>query len=107
VPEKPIRWLGSSLEEIRRFPADARRVSGYELRRVQCGLEPSDWKPMPTVGPAVREVRVRTGRQHRVFYVARFSEAVYVLHGFEKKSRKTGHREIEVGRQRFRQLVAA
>ena len=84
---------------------DARRVAGFQLRRVQQGLEPNDWKPMPTVGPGVREVRIHTGLEHRVFYVAKFREGVYVLHAVEKRTRKTPRRELELARDRFRALV--
>jgi len=80
---KPLHWLGSSRTDIRAFPRDARRIAGVELRRVQQGLDPLDWKPMTSVGPGVREIRVHTGLEHRVVYVAKFAEAIYVLHVFE------------------------
>ena len=74
--EKPISWLGSSLEDLRAFPEDARWSAGYQLGRVQRGLEPSDWKVMATVGTGVMEIRVHTRLEHRVFYLAKFEEAV-------------------------------
>jgi phage-related protein len=86
---KALFWLGSSRSDIRNFPADATRRSGYELYLVQSGLEPSDWKPMSSVGSGVQEIRVHTGREPSVLYVAKLQEAVYVLHAFEKKARKT------------------
>ena len=104
---KPIVWVGSSLNDLRAFPEDARRVAGFELRRVQQGLQPTDYRPMATVGPGVEEIRVHTGHEHRVFYVARFEEGVYVLHAFEKRSRKTPRREIEVAGARLRDVLAA
>ena|SRR5437773_1075242 len=104
--ERPLVWLGSSLEDVRAFPDDARRVSGYQLRRVQLGLIPSDWKAMTVVGPGVFEIRVRTGVEHRIFYVARFAEAVYVLHAFQKKTRQTRSADVEVGRRRLDEIVA-
>ncbi len=82
-------------------------MAGFELRRVQQGLQPTDYKPMATVGFGVEEIRVHTGQEHRVFYVARFEEGVYVLHAFEKRSRKTSAREIEVARVRLRDVLAA
>jgi len=85
---------------MRAFPRDARRLAGVQLRRVQQGLERFDWKPMALVGPSVREIRVYTALEHRVLCVAKFAEAVYVLHAFEKRSRKTPQR------QRFRELLA-
>ena len=99
--EKPLTWVGSSLEAVRRFPAEARRVAGYELRRVQQGLMPSDWKPMRTVGPGVMEIRVHTTLEHRVFFVAKFEEAVYVLHAFEKRTRQTAQSDVELASKRL------
>ena len=105
MPDKPLFWLGSSRSDLKVFPQDARRIAGFQLRRVQQGLEPNDWKPMPTVGPGVREIRIHTGLEHRVFYVVKFTEGVYVLHVFEKQTGKTPKRELELARERFRALV--
>ena len=105
MPDKPLFWLGSSRNDLKAFPRDARRVAGFQLRRVQQGLEPNDWKPMPSVGPGVREIRIHTGLEHRVFYLAKFMEGVYVLHAFEKRTRKTPKRDLELARDRFRALV--
>ncbi len=107
MPEKPLIWLGSSRQDLRAFPADARRVAGFQLRRVQLGLLPNDWKPMTSVGPGVQEIRIRTGREHRVFYIAKLAEAVYVLHAFEKRSRKTPRHDLETARSRFRLFLRA
>jgi len=104
VREKPVSWLGSSLEDLRAFPEGARREAGYQVGRVQQGLMPSDWKPMTTVGPGVIEIRVHTGVEHRIFYVAKFAEAVYVLHAFEKRTRQTPQPEIELARKRLGDL---
>ena len=101
---KPIQWVGSSLEDLRNFPDDARRLAGYELRRVQSGLMPSDWKPMRSVGPGVYEIRIRTGRAHRVFYIAKHEEAIYVLHAFEKKTQRTREADLELGRKRLAEV---
>jgi len=105
VPEKPVSWLGSSLEDLRAFPEDARRDAGYQLGRVQQGLLPTDWKPMTTVGPGVVEIRVHTRVEHRVFYVAKFEEAVYVLHAFEKRTRQTPQAEIVLAQKRLADLI--
>ena len=102
---KALFWLGSSRSDIGNFPADARRRAGYELFLVQSGLDPSDWKPMSSVGVGVQEIRVRSGREHRIFYVARFEEAIYVLHAFEKKRRKTPKADLELARSRLRELL--
>ena len=103
--EKELYWIGSSRSDLKAFPAPARRVAGYQLRRVQRGFEADDWKPMPAVGPGVNEIRIHTGREHRVIYVAKYSEGVYVLHAFEKKSRKTPGRELDVAKYRLRDLL--
>jgi len=107
MAEKSLIWLGTSRESVRQFPRDARAITGFQLWRLQQGLEPNDWKPMPSVGLGVREVRIHTGREHRVVYVARFAEGLYVLHGFEKRSRKTAERDIALARQRLRQMLTA
>ena len=105
MAEKPLIWLGSSQGDLKAFPPDARRVAGFQLRRVQQGLEPNDWKPMTTVGTGVQEIRIHTGLEHRVFYLAKFTEGVFVLHAFEKRTRKTPKRETDLARERFRALV--
>jgi len=98
-------WLGSSRDDVRCFPVDARRDAGLQLRQVQRGRDPKDWKAMPSVAPGVREIRIHTVVEHRVVYVAKFAEGVYVLHAFEKKSRKTPQRELEIAQNRLRALV--
>jgi len=103
---KPLAFVGNSREDLRAFPVDARRRAGFELDQVQHGLSPTDWKPMTSIGSGVFEVRIRTGVEHRVFYVAKFREAVYVLHAFEKKGQKTPKRDIELGRARLSELLA-
>ena len=105
MADKLLIWLGSSQVDLRAFPPDARRVAGFQLRRVQQGFEPNDWKPMTTVGAGVQEIRIHTGLEHRVFYVAKFTEGIYVLHAFEKRTRKTSKRETDLARDRFRALV--
>lgn len=105
MPGKPLLWLGSSRSDLRAFPADARRRAGHELYQVQLGLPPSDWKPMPTVGPGAAEIRIHVEGEHRVLYVARFAEGVYVLHAFEKKTQKTRRADLELARQRLAALL--
>jgi phage-related protein len=103
---KQVRWLANSLEQIRDFPDEARHEAGYQLERVQAGKDPADWKPMPSVGLGVNEIRVREASgAFRLIYVARFAEAVYVIHAFQKKSRKTPKPDIDLARRRFRELV--
>ena len=103
--EKPVVWLGDSRATIRAFSEDVRAVAGFQLWRVQRGLEPNDWKPMPSVGLGVQEIRIRTEVEHRVLYVAKFAEAVYVLHAFEKRTRRTPTEALDLAKQRFRALI--
>ncbi|MGH7260183.1 MAG: type II toxin-antitoxin system RelE/ParE family toxin [Nitrospiraceae bacterium] len=102
---KAVIWLGSSLGDVRSFPLEAKREIGYQLSKVQGGLEPSDWKAMPSIGPGVREIRVHAGDEYRVIYVAKFQEAVYVLHAFGKKTSKTAQPDLALARQRLQTLV--
>ena len=102
---KPVAFLGDSLDEVLGFPQGARREVGFQIDRVQRGLAPDDWKPMKTVGPGVREIRVRDDAgAFRVIYVATLPEAVYVLHAFQKKTEQTAQRDIELARKRLKKL---
>jgi phage-related protein len=101
---KSLEFVDSSLDDLREFPAEARRAAGFELGFVQRGLDPSDWKPMNQVGAGVREIRVHVLGEWRVLYVARFAEAVYVLHAFQKKTQKTRREDIELARARYRMI---
>ena len=102
---KPLLWLGSSRVDVRGFPELARGKVGHELFLVQQGLTPSDWKSMSSVGSGVVELRIHTGEEFRVLYVARFEEAIYVLHAFEKRTRQTRQVDVALARKRLRELV--
>jgi phage-related protein len=103
---KPVEFRGSALEDLRTFPDGARRQAGFQLDLVQNGREPSDWKAMPSIGQGVREIRVRDeAGAFRVIYVAKFAEAVFVLHCFEKKSQRTSRLDIDLATRRYRELV--
>ena len=102
---KPIVWAGDSRKRVGEFPDKARARAGFELWEVQQENEPSDWKPMPAVGPGVREIRVHADGEFRVIYVARFDEAEYVLHAFQKKTRRTPKPDIDLARNRYRALI--
>jgi phage-related protein len=103
---KPVMFLGTSLEDLRRFPDEARRDAGFQVDRVQQGLAPDDWKPLTRVGPGACEIRVKDESGiYRVIYVARFAEAVYVLHAFQKKTEQTSQRDVELARARYRDLI--
>jgi phage-related protein len=105
MTDKPIRWIGSSLNDLTNFPDTARKKAGFQLRAIQSGDSPSDFKPMPTVGLGVEEIRIRTEDAYRIFYVAKFAEAVYVLHAFQKKTQKTSKSDIEIGQKRYQQML--
>ena len=105
--DKPIDWRGSSRDDLREFPEVARRVAGYELRKLQRGETPDDWRPFPEVGSGVNEIRIDSSDGwFRVMYVAKFEEALYVLHSFQKKTRKTSRNDFEVAKARYRAVIA-
>jgi len=104
APMKPLEFVGSSLDDLREFPAEARRAAGFELGFIQRGLDPSDWKPLSEVGAGVREIRIHVLGEWRVLYVAKFTEVVYVLHAFQKKTQKIRREDIELARMRYRQI---
>ena len=104
VTMKPLNFVGSSLDDLRNFPDEARRAASFELRAVQNGLEPRDWKPMQIIGPGVKEIRIHALGEWRVIYVAKLRDAVYVLHAFQKKTRKTSRDDIDLARRRYGQI---
>ena len=102
---KEIEWLGSSKEDLREFPPVARQRAGYQLEVIQEGDEPSDWKPMESVGQGVREIRIKCkDGAFRVFYVVNRPEAIYVLHAFRKTTEKTEKRDIDLAAIRYKSL---
>ena len=105
MPDQPIFWISSSREDLRSFPASARRKAGLELRALQRGAAPTDVKPMATVGPGVMEIRIHTGEAYRFFFVARFKEGIDVLHAFQKKTQRTSARDIRLGQSRYREMI--
>ena len=102
VSDKDLIWVGTARADLAALPEDARRHLGFELREVQCGREPSDWKPMSSVGAGVIEIRVRSsGNAFRALYVAKFPEAIYVLHAFQKRSQKMPLLDLALARSRY------
>ncbi len=103
---KRLRFLGDALTCLREFPEDARHDAGYQLEKVQRGEQPDDFKPMPSIGKGVEEIRMwdDTGI-YRVVYTARLADAVYVLHAFQKKAQATAKRDIELAKKRFIELM--
>ena len=104
---KPVEFVGGALDDLKAFPLSVRREAGYQIDRVQHGLEPDDWKPMSTIGPGVSEIRLRDGTgAFRVIYLARRADVVYVLHCFQKKTEKTSALDLVLATRRFRQIQA-
>ena len=104
MTDKPILWVGTARTDLRALPSDVRRALGIDLRRVQSGDLPRDWKPMAVVGTGVVEIRVRVNGAYRLMYIAKFSEGIYVLHVFQKKSQKTSGLDIDLARARLAAL---
>lgn len=107
MTEKALFWAGTSLADVRAFPDEARQRAGYQLFLIQDGQDPDDWKPMPAVGAGVREIRIHSEGEYRVFYVASFADGVYVLHAFQKKTQRTRQADIELGRTRYAEITRA
>lgn len=102
---KEVIWQGSSYDDLKAFPADARNNAGYQLDKVQRGLDPSDWKPMTTVGPGVKEIRIQEASgAFRVIYIANIGDSVYVLHAFQKKTQKTSDKDLKLARARLKAI---
>lgn len=104
-PQKQLRWLGDSLDAVKEFSDEAKRSAGHQLGMVQAGLDPLDWKPIEIVGPGTKEVRIQVETGYRVLYVAKFNEAVYVLHAFVKKTQKTSKKDIDLAAGRYKALM--
>jgi phage-related protein len=103
---RAVIFRGNALDDLRAFPASARREAGFQIDQVQAGRDPDDWKPMNTVGQGVREIRIRSDDgAFRVIYVAKFEAAIYVLHCFQKKSQATSRVDLELASKRYREMV--
>ena len=103
---KPVQFLGDSLNCIRDFPEDVRHDVGFQIDRVQRGMQPDDFRPMPSIGKGVEEIRVRDDSgAFRVIYTARLADSIYVLHAFQKKTQATAKRDRDLARTRFAELV--
>jgi phage-related protein len=104
--DKEIRWLGSAYDDLLKFPDGIRREAGLQLGKVQAGLDPDNWKPFDDVGQGTREIRIRDAAGiFRVIYVAKFEEAIYVLHCFQKKTGVTAKGDMEIAKARYRTIV--
>lgn len=106
--EKEIRWVGSTYDDLLAFPDEARRQAGFQLGKVQVGLDPDDWRPFDEVGSGTKEIRIReTSGIYRVMYVAKFEEAIYVLHCFQKKTQTTSRQDKGIAETRYRAVIQA
>ena len=101
---KHIIWLGSSFEDLLTFPKEAKQSVGYNLDKIQRGQDPSDWKPISSIGKGVKEIRIHSDNEYRVIYLAQREEGIYVLHSFVKKTQKTSSKDIELAKKRFKQI---
>ena len=103
---KQLKFLSRARRDLKDFPDDARKEAGVQLYRLQQGLQPEDWKPMQAAGRGVEEVRIsEASGAFRVLYIARFRQAVYVLHCFQKKTQSTSSADIDVAARRYRELM--
>jgi phage-related protein len=105
MEDKPINWIGTSRDDVCSFPEEARSKAGFQLRAIQQGKTPTDFKPMSSVGKGVHEIRIRTEDAYKIFYIARFEESVYVLHAFQKKTQKTTKQDLQIGQQRYQEMM--
>jgi phage-related protein len=103
---KSVRFLGNSLKSLRDFPEDAKQDAGYQIDKVQRGEQPDDFKPMPSIGKGVEEIRIwDESGTYRVVYTARLAEVVIVLHAFQKKTQATSRRDIDIAKERFNEFM--
>lgn len=106
MPLKPVEFIGDSLDQLRGFPLAVRRDAGFQLDRVEHGLEPDDWRPMTAIGSGVKEIRIRdVSGAYRVIYLAKLADAVYVFHCFQKKTQETSQQDMDIAKQRFKDLM--
>ncbi len=106
--KKEIRWVGSAYEDLLGFPKEARKEAGFQLGKVQVGLAPADWKPFDIVGAGTKEIRLKDASGiYRVMYVAKFDEAIYVLHCFQKRTQTTSNHDKSIAEARYRAVVRA
>lgn len=105
---KEIRWIGSAYVDLLRFPDESRRQAGFQVGKIQADLEPDDWKSLDNLGSGIRELRIRErAGSFRVMYVAKFEEALYVLHAFQKTTRATSPRDRDIVTARYRAVIKA
>jgi phage-related protein len=105
--EAIIAWEGDSKEVISSFPDTAKYNLGFDLRLLRQGQQPTDFRPMSSIGPGVFELRDQGERAwYRVIYLSRVRDVIHVLHCFEKRSRETPLKEIKTARKRLKAVRA-
>ena len=100
-------WEGDSRDVLQAFPEGVRQNLGFQLWQLQRGERPSDYRPLPSIGKSVFELRDQDERAwYRVVYLSRISDVIYVLHCFEKRSREMSKRDFEKAKQRLKAVRA-
>lgn len=102
---KQIIWLGNTHQIIKNYPDNAKQEIGYNLDKIQRGLDPTDWRPMASIGSGTKEIRIHLENEYRVLYLAKFQEAIYILHTFTKKTQQTSKKDIELAKQRYKEIL--
>ncbi len=101
----PLLWIGNSYKALTAFPQTVRQAAGFQLHLIQQGNAPDDWKPMTSIGAGVREIRIHIDGEHRIIYLVKFEEGVYILHAFKKKTQKTAKKDLDIAKTRFREAI--
>ena len=99
-------WNNSVVADYRKFPEDVKQDGGYQLDILQKGSDPEDFKPMPSIGSCAYELRLNDiQNEYRVIYVVKFEDAVWVLHAFQKTTKKTSAKDIALAKSRYEELL--
>ncbi len=102
---KQLIWVGNSFKVLTAFPKAVKQAAGFQLHLIQQGKDPDDWKPMPSIGAGVREVRFHVNGERRIIYLAKYEEGVYILHAFQKKTQKTAKKDLDIAKDRLREVI--
>lgn len=108
--EKPVIWFPDNVrKEIKdEWPTEIKRDIGFQLSKVQQGMNPDNFREMPSVGEGVREIKIQDEdkSQYRLIYVAKFSEGIYAFHAItKKKTQKTSDNDIKLAKKRLKEIV--
>jgi phage-related protein len=103
---KPVEFHGTTLEDMRKFPDEARKEMGHQIQQVQHGYNPNSYRDMNIVGPGAREIKIQSEDGiFRTIYVAKFDEAIHILHAFQKKTQQTAKSDIDLAKKRYKELI--